>query len=193
MALRRFSLSYSMFLLNLANQNLPGSSCNRKKALCSFPRYRFLSSNEYWDPTRPNRWNVRLGELVNILCHQGSPHMHDTKSAKLFALPIETKMKAPHPPEGWKHRGYSGVGHVRLAFKLTVTFQRLAASRYHSLFLIPRRYKPFVLENFRTLRNRSTRETNNPLASKTYGSPRLTFQTFVLTLSTFTTHAASFK
>ncbi|KAJ3862100.1 flavonol synthase/flavanone 3-hydroxylase [Lentinula novae-zelandiae] len=31
------------------------------------------------------------------------------KSAKLFALPIETKLKAPHPQEGWKHRGYSGV------------------------------------------------------------------------------------
>uniref|UniRef100_A0A0W0FHV7 Putative flavonol synthase/flavanone 3-hydroxylase n=1 Tax=Moniliophthora roreri TaxID=221103 RepID=A0A0W0FHV7_MONRR len=31
-------------------------------------------------------------------------------SAKFFALPIETKQKAPHPPEGWKHRGYSGVG-----------------------------------------------------------------------------------
>ncbi|ESK88479.1 flavonol synthase flavanone 3-hydroxylase [Moniliophthora roreri MCA 2997] len=31
-------------------------------------------------------------------------------SAKFFALPLETKQKAPHPPEGWKHRGYSGVG-----------------------------------------------------------------------------------
>ncbi|KAH7920282.1 flavonol synthase/flavanone 3-hydroxylase [Leucogyrophana mollusca] len=31
-------------------------------------------------------------------------------SAKFFNLPIEVKQKALHPPEGWKHRGYSGVG-----------------------------------------------------------------------------------
>ncbi|KAK1219443.1 hypothetical protein PQX77_017815 [Marasmius sp. AFHP31] len=31
-------------------------------------------------------------------------------SAKLFELPTEVKKKAPHPPEGWKHRGYSAVG-----------------------------------------------------------------------------------
>lgn len=31
-------------------------------------------------------------------------------SAKLFALPYETKMRAPHPPDGAYHRGYSGVG-----------------------------------------------------------------------------------
>lgn len=31
-------------------------------------------------------------------------------SAKFFALPQEVKEKAPHPPEGYKHRGYSGVG-----------------------------------------------------------------------------------
>ncbi|EEB97267.1 hypothetical protein MPER_03456, partial [Moniliophthora perniciosa FA553] len=31
-------------------------------------------------------------------------------SRKLFALPIEVKRKVPHPPEGWKHRGYSGIG-----------------------------------------------------------------------------------
>ncbi|KAL8283650.1 hypothetical protein RQP46_005445 [Phenoliferia psychrophenolica] len=31
-------------------------------------------------------------------------------SRKFFELPDEVKNKAPHPPEGWKHRGYSGVG-----------------------------------------------------------------------------------
>ncbi|KAF5353767.1 hypothetical protein D9757_012947 [Collybiopsis confluens] len=36
-------------------------------------------------------------------------------SAKLFALPIETKLKAPHPPEGWFHRGYSGVGREQVS------------------------------------------------------------------------------
>ncbi|KIJ69413.1 hypothetical protein HYDPIDRAFT_106017 [Hydnomerulius pinastri MD-312] len=31
-------------------------------------------------------------------------------SKKFFYLPPDTKHLAPHPPEGWKHRGYSGVG-----------------------------------------------------------------------------------
>ncbi|KAG7094640.1 hypothetical protein E1B28_005464 [Marasmius oreades] len=31
-------------------------------------------------------------------------------SAKFFALPLSTKQKAPHPPEGWKHVGYSPIG-----------------------------------------------------------------------------------
>jgi isopenicillin N synthase-like dioxygenase len=28
---------------------------------------------------------------------------------------METKMKAPHPPEGWKHRGYSGIGREQVS------------------------------------------------------------------------------
>ncbi|KAJ3927810.1 MAG: hypothetical protein NXY57DRAFT_587550 [Lentinula lateritia] len=28
------------------------------------------------------------------------------------SFPIETKFKAPHPLEGWKHRGYSGVSQL---------------------------------------------------------------------------------
>ncbi|KAG1752323.1 flavonol synthase/flavanone 3-hydroxylase [Suillus paluster] len=35
-------------------------------------------------------------------------------SRALFSLPIETKLLAPHPKEGWKHRGYSGVCCSRL-------------------------------------------------------------------------------
>ncbi|KAF1946378.1 Clavaminate synthase-like protein [Clathrospora elynae] len=31
-------------------------------------------------------------------------------SEKFFALPLETKMLAPHPPGGSHHRGYSGMG-----------------------------------------------------------------------------------
>ncbi|KAL0568559.1 hypothetical protein V5O48_013426 [Marasmius crinis-equi] len=31
-------------------------------------------------------------------------------SSSFFKLPPEVKKKAPHPPEGWKHRGYSGIG-----------------------------------------------------------------------------------
>ncbi|KIK56896.1 hypothetical protein GYMLUDRAFT_1012315 [Collybiopsis luxurians FD-317 M1] len=36
-------------------------------------------------------------------------------SAKLFALPIDTKMKAAHPPEGWKDRGYSSIGREQVS------------------------------------------------------------------------------
>ncbi|RDA94033.1 hypothetical protein CP533_5287 [Ophiocordyceps camponoti-saundersi (nom. inval.)] len=31
-------------------------------------------------------------------------------SRKFFALSQDVKNKAPHPPEGWYHRGYSGIG-----------------------------------------------------------------------------------
>ncbi|KAI5474185.1 UPF0676 protein [Pseudohyphozyma bogoriensis] len=31
-------------------------------------------------------------------------------SKRFFYLSEEEKMQAPHPPEGWKHRGFSGVG-----------------------------------------------------------------------------------
>lgn len=36
-------------------------------------------------------------------------------SRRLFSLPIETKLLAPHPAEGWKHRGYSGVGREQVS------------------------------------------------------------------------------
>ncbi|OAP59627.1 hypothetical protein AYL99_06925 [Fonsecaea erecta] len=35
-------------------------------------------------------------------------------SAKFFALPQADKDKAPHPPYGWWHRGYSGVGREKV-------------------------------------------------------------------------------
>ncbi|KAL2399163.1 Proline hydroxylase buaE [Exophiala dermatitidis] len=35
-------------------------------------------------------------------------------SAKFFDLPQADKDKAPHPPEGWWHRGYSGVGREKV-------------------------------------------------------------------------------
>ncbi|KAL2808326.1 hypothetical protein BJX63DRAFT_409640 [Aspergillus granulosus] len=35
-------------------------------------------------------------------------------SARFFALPQADKDKAPHPPEGWYHRGYSGVGREKV-------------------------------------------------------------------------------
>ncbi|KIW77745.1 hypothetical protein Z517_07578 [Fonsecaea pedrosoi CBS 271.37] len=35
-------------------------------------------------------------------------------SSKFFALPQADKDKAPHPPYGWWHRGYSGVGREKV-------------------------------------------------------------------------------
>ena len=33
---------------------------------------------------------------------------------KLFDLPLEDKMKAPHPPGPFPHRGYSGIGQEKV-------------------------------------------------------------------------------
>jgi isopenicillin N synthase-like dioxygenase len=41
-------------------------------------------------------------------------------SAKFFNLPKETKEKAPHPPEGWRHRGYSSVGKEQVSYSMPV-------------------------------------------------------------------------
>ncbi|OAA55790.1 oxidoreductase, 2OG-Fe(II) oxygenase family [Niveomyces insectorum RCEF 264] len=35
-------------------------------------------------------------------------------NAKFFDLPKEVKEKAKHPPEGWWHRGYSGIGREKV-------------------------------------------------------------------------------
>ncbi|KAI8677631.1 hypothetical protein LRP88_00057 [Fusarium phalaenopsidis] len=35
-------------------------------------------------------------------------------SKKFFDLPQEEKEKVPHPPEGWYHRGYSGIGREKV-------------------------------------------------------------------------------
>ncbi|KAL0569630.1 hypothetical protein V5O48_012339, partial [Marasmius crinis-equi] len=49
-------------------------------------------------------------------------------SAKFFNLPPEIKKKAPHPPEGWKHRGYSGVG-VEQVSQMVFDAEELASIR----------------------------------------------------------------
>lgn len=49
-------------------------------------------------------------------------------SRKLFSLPIETKLLAPHPEEGWKHRGYSGVGREQVS-QMVFDPMQLAAIR----------------------------------------------------------------
>lgn len=37
------------------------------------------------------------------------------QSRKFFALPQADKEKAPHPPYGWWHRGYSGIGREKVS------------------------------------------------------------------------------
>ncbi|KAL0565141.1 hypothetical protein V5O48_016891 [Marasmius crinis-equi] len=49
-------------------------------------------------------------------------------SAKFFKLPLEVKKKAPHPPEGWKHRGYSAIG-VEQVSQMIFDVEELASIR----------------------------------------------------------------
>lgn len=40
--------------------------------------------------------------------------MNARQSSRFFSLPQEDKDKAPHPPYGWWHRGYSGIGREKV-------------------------------------------------------------------------------
>ncbi|KAL0566942.1 hypothetical protein V5O48_015056 [Marasmius crinis-equi] len=57
-----------------------------------------------------------------------SYHCYLMSSAKLFKLPLEIKKKALHPPEGWRHRGYSGVG-VEQVSQMVFDTEELASIR----------------------------------------------------------------
>ncbi|KAJ3832821.1 flavonol synthase/flavanone 3-hydroxylase [Lentinula raphanica] len=59
--------------------------------------------------------DVGFAYLVNTGIPQNQIDGMFDWSMKLFALPLETKLKARHPPEGWKHRGYSGVGREQVS------------------------------------------------------------------------------
>lgn len=48
--------------------------------------------------------------FVLSVSRQASLTLISVQNAKFFALPQATKELAPHPPYGWWHRGYSGVG-----------------------------------------------------------------------------------
>ncbi|KIK56897.1 hypothetical protein GYMLUDRAFT_229896 [Collybiopsis luxurians FD-317 M1] len=73
--------------------------------------------------------DVGFAYLINTGIPQGQVDGMFNWSAKLFALPIETKMKAPHPPEGWKHRGYSGIGREQVS-QMVFDTEELKAIRY---------------------------------------------------------------
>ncbi|KAF9269883.1 flavonol synthase/flavanone 3-hydroxylase [Marasmius fiardii PR-910] len=54
--------------------------------------------------------DVGFAYLINTGLSQETVDGMFEWSAKFFSLPTSTKLKAPHPPEGWKHVGYSGIG-----------------------------------------------------------------------------------
>lgn len=54
--------------------------------------------------------------LFFLVTLRSNPAMGNTtlQSKRFFTLPQEEKEKAPHPPEGWWHRGYSGLGREKV-------------------------------------------------------------------------------
>jgi isopenicillin N synthase-like dioxygenase len=61
--------------------------------------------------------------FVKVKGHGFSKHEIDEAlswSAKLFNLPYEDKMKAPHPPGPMPHRGYSAIGTEKVYSKADV-------------------------------------------------------------------------
>lgn len=55
--------------------------------------------------------------FVKVTGHGIEKHEIETAlawSKKLFDLPYEDKMKAPHPPGNMPHRGYSGIGREKV-------------------------------------------------------------------------------
>ncbi|KAG6337205.1 hypothetical protein ID866_1877 [Astraeus odoratus] len=53
---------------------------------------------------------VGFAYLINTGITQARVDEVFTWCRKFFNLPLEIKQLAPHPKEGWKHRGYSGIG-----------------------------------------------------------------------------------
>ncbi|WVQ82264.1 hypothetical protein IAT38_004392 [Cryptococcus sp. DSM 104549] len=54
--------------------------------------------------------DVGFAYLINHGLAQAEVDEIFATSKRFFELPHEVKMTAPHPPEGAKHRGYSGIG-----------------------------------------------------------------------------------
>ncbi|KAF5343415.1 hypothetical protein D9758_011816 [Tetrapyrgos nigripes] len=75
--------------------------------------------------------DVGFAYLVNTGIPQEKVDEMFAWSAQFFRLPLETRMKAPHPPEGWKHRGYSGIG-VEQVSQMVFDPTELAAIRAKS-------------------------------------------------------------
>jgi len=54
--------------------------------------------------------DVGFAYLANTCISQDKVDTMFDLCAKFFNRPVELKQRAPHPPEGWKHRGYTGIG-----------------------------------------------------------------------------------
>jgi len=63
---------------------------------------------------------AHINGCIGIIGHGVSPELLEeafSVTKKLFNLPFEEKMKAPHPDGPTPHRGYSGTGRERAAAK----------------------------------------------------------------------------
>ncbi|KAL6301926.1 flavonol synthase/flavanone 3-hydroxylase [Sparassis latifolia] len=76
--------------------------------------------------------DVGFAYLINTGIPQESIAEMFAWSKKLFDLPTGIKQKAPHPPEGSYHRGYSGVG-VEQVSQMVFDPKELAAIRTKAL------------------------------------------------------------
>lgn len=59
--------------------------------------------------------DVGFAYLINTGISQAQADDMLTWSRKFFSLPPDIKQLAPHPKEGWKQRGYSGIGVEQLS------------------------------------------------------------------------------
>ncbi|UNI18847.1 hypothetical protein JDV02_005090 [Purpureocillium takamizusanense] len=86
-----------------------------------------LSEDEDDDNLRPEQYAKVGGELYQAFKKVGFAYVKNHGvpqdmvdeafewSRRFFALPQSEKDKVPHPPEGWYHRGYSGVGREKVS------------------------------------------------------------------------------
>ncbi|KII88339.1 hypothetical protein PLICRDRAFT_698734 [Plicaturopsis crispa FD-325 SS-3] len=115
---------------------MPGLSKTEMDPISNLPTIDFA---QFGDGSSPEA--RAIGERFYIACRDvGFAYLVNTGipqdkidgmfawSAKLFSLPPEIKRKAPHPPEGWKHRGYSAVG-VEQVSQMVFDPSELAAIR----------------------------------------------------------------
>lgn len=72
--------------------------------------------------------DVGFAYLINTGISQAQADDMLAWSRKFFSLPPDIKQLAPHPKEGWKHRGYSGIGVEQLS-QMVFDSNELAAIR----------------------------------------------------------------
>jgi len=75
--------------------------------------------------------DVGFAYLINTGISQAQVDEMFAWSQKFFNLPLDIKQLAPHPKEGWKHRGYSGVG-VEQISQMVFDENEIASIREHT-------------------------------------------------------------